>query len=116
VFWTVEVIVTESPWQTEFLSAFIAILTGSIGFTVITTEFDSAGLPVTHIAPDARLQFITSPLFGIQEKKSAFDPEFIPFTFHWKVDEIPAFVVIAVNKTEVPWQTLLLLSLIEIPI
>jgi hypothetical protein len=92
------------------------MLTGSIGFTVINTESESAGLPKTHIAPDATLQFTLSPLDGMYVKKSEFVPEFIPFTVHWKVGENPAFVAVAVNITDMPWQTLLLLSFIEIPI
>jgi hypothetical protein len=36
-----------------------------------------------------------------------FPPALFPLTFHWKVGEVPPFVITAVNVTLVPVQTLL---------
>jgi hypothetical protein len=52
----VAVKVTDVPAQTGFALAAIETLAATVGFTVMVTVFDVAGLPVTH----PRLDVITT--------------------------------------------------------
>ena len=58
----VAVKVTDVPAQTGFEDAAMLILAETFGFTVIVTELDVAGLPLTHAASEVIIQLITSPL------------------------------------------------------
>ena len=53
-----DVNVTGIPAQTGLLEAVIAILTGRLGFTVITIVLELAGFPVEQIAFDVRIHDI----------------------------------------------------------
>lgn len=52
--------VTEVPEQIGLLDAAILTLTGRIGFTVMVTVLDVAGLPVIQPAFEVRTQVIAS--------------------------------------------------------
>ena len=56
--------VTEVPLQTGLLDGEIETLTGRLGLTTIVTVFDEAGLPVTHMALDVRMQVTASAFVG----------------------------------------------------
>jgi hypothetical protein len=61
----VAVNVTEVPEQTGFADGATETLTGRIGFTVMVTVFEVAGLPDRQVALDVRTQVIASPLTGV---------------------------------------------------
>ena len=56
--------ITEVPAQTGLMDGEIEILTGKLGLTVIVNVFDEAGLPVTHMALDVRMQVTASAFDG----------------------------------------------------
>jgi hypothetical protein len=56
--------VTDVPAQTGFKEAETDTLTGRFGLTVIVTLLEVAGLPLTHVAFEVKMQLITSPLTG----------------------------------------------------
>ena len=56
---------TEVPAQTGLADGAMEILTGRIGFTVIVTEPEVAGLPVAQVALEVTSQVITSLFAGI---------------------------------------------------
>ena len=58
----VAVKVTEVPEQTGLAEAAIEMLTGRLGFTVIVTVLEVAGLPVAQVALEVRTQ-VTASLF-----------------------------------------------------
>ena len=60
----VAVNVTVEPAQKGLEDATINTPIGNIGFTVITTGFDMAGLPDGHKTFEVNEQVITSPLTG----------------------------------------------------
>ena len=57
--------VTEVPAQTGLAEAEIDTLTGSIGFTVMVTVFEVAGLPVGQLAFEVKTQVIASLFAGV---------------------------------------------------
>jgi hypothetical protein len=61
----VAVNVTEVPAQTGLAEAATDRLTGRLGFTVMVTVFEVAGLPVGQVAFEVRTQLIIFPLAGI---------------------------------------------------
>ena len=61
----VAVKVTEVPAQTGFADATIEMLTGRFGFTVMVTVLEAAGLPVTQVAFEVKIQVTASALTGI---------------------------------------------------
>ena len=61
----VAVNVTFVPAQTGFWDAVTETLTGNIGFTVIVTGLEVAGLPVGQMTFEVRTQVITSLLTGV---------------------------------------------------
>jgi hypothetical protein len=80
----VAVKVTEVPAQIVFTDSKMLMLAGKIGFTVIVTSLDKAGLPVTQVALDVNSQEIISPFANpVLVYVAAFEPTFIPFNFHW---------------------------------
>lgn len=60
-----ELKVTEVPAQTGFAEAVIAILAGSNGLTVMVILFEVAGLPVTQVRLEVKIQVTTSLVKGI---------------------------------------------------
>ena len=56
--------VIEVPAQTGLAEADTEILTGSNGFTVITTAVEDAGFPVAQVALDVSWQVIASEFTG----------------------------------------------------
>ena len=60
----VAVKLTVAPVQTVVASAAMVMLTGRLGFTIMVTAFDVAGLPVGQVASEVRTQVITSPFTG----------------------------------------------------
>ena len=56
---------TETPLHTGLALAETETLTGSIGFTVIVTLLDVAGLPLTQVSLEVNSQVTTSPLTGL---------------------------------------------------
>ena len=92
----VAVKVTEVPAQTGFAEAAIEMLTGRLGFTVIVTELDVAGLPVAQVALDVKTQVIMLLFTGVKVYVALFVPTLVPFIFHWKVGAVPPFVGVAV--------------------
>ena len=56
----VAVNVTLVPEQIVVADAEILILTGKLGFTVMVTVLEVAGLPVAQVAFDVRIQVMTS--------------------------------------------------------
>ena len=61
----VAVKVTEVPAQTGLFEAAIDTLTGSIGFTVMVTVFEVAGLPVGQVALEVSTTVTASLFAGI---------------------------------------------------
>ena len=55
---------TEVPAQTGLFDGEIETLTGRLGLTTIVTVFEVAGLPVTHMALDVRMQVTASAFDG----------------------------------------------------
>jgi hypothetical protein len=78
----VAVNVTGVAAQTGLAEATTETLTGTVGFTVIVTVFDVAGLPVVQDALDVRITFTWSLLTGVYVKLALFVPAFTPFTCH----------------------------------
>ena len=64
-FTSVAINVTVVPAQTGFWDAVTETLTGNIGFTVIVTGVDVAGLPVGQVTFEVITQVITSLLTGV---------------------------------------------------
>ena len=60
----VAVNVTEVPAQTGLAEAATDTLTGRLGFTVMVTVFEVAGLPVGQVVLEVRTQVIRSLLVG----------------------------------------------------
>lgn len=61
----VAVKVTGVPWQDGLALLDMETLTGRLGFTVIFTWFEKAGLPVAHEWLEVRRHVTTSPLVGV---------------------------------------------------
>ena len=61
----VAVNVTDVPAQTGFAEGETETLTGRIGFTVIVIVFDVAGLPVTQLAFEVRIQMTVFPFVKV---------------------------------------------------
>ena len=59
--------VTDVPEHTGFAEAAIEILTGRLGFTVMVTVFEVAGLPVGQVALEVKTHWIAFPLAGTNE-------------------------------------------------
>ena len=59
--------VTEVPAQTGLAEAETDTLTGSSGFTPITTGVEVAGLPVVQVALEVKTQVIASLFTGTNE-------------------------------------------------
>ena len=57
--------VTDVPVQTGFAEGEMDKLTGRLGFTVMVTVLDVAGLPVSQVALEVRMQVTASLLTGI---------------------------------------------------
>ena len=58
-------------------------LPSSTEFTVIGSEFEGAGLPVKHPAPEVITHEITSVLTNVEfEYVGLFNPTLVPFFFH----------------------------------
>jgi hypothetical protein len=57
--------VTEVPAQTGLAEAATDTLTGRLGFTVMVTVFEVAGLPVGQVALEVKTQMTRSLLAGI---------------------------------------------------
>ena len=53
--------VTFDPVQIGFAEGEMDMLTARIGFTIITTEFEVAGLPEGQVALEVNTQVTTSP-------------------------------------------------------
>jgi hypothetical protein len=71
------------PGQIVVDVAEILILTGRLGLTVIAMLFDVAGLPVTHVAFDVKIQVTRSELFNTDDENVVeLDPALTPFTCH----------------------------------
>ena len=64
----VAVNVTLVPEQMVVVEADMLILAGRLGFTVIVTVLDVAGLPLMHDAFEVSTQLMTSPFEGSYEK------------------------------------------------
>jgi hypothetical protein len=62
-----EVKVTIVPAQIGFADAAMVMLTGSTGFTVITTLFDDAGFPEVQVSLEVTVQAIAFPFAGTKE-------------------------------------------------
>ena len=63
----VAVKVTEVPAQTGLAEAETETLTGRLGFTVMVTVFDVAGLPVGQVAFEVSTQVTASLFAGVNE-------------------------------------------------
>jgi hypothetical protein len=97
--------VTLVPEQMVVPEAAILMLTGKLGFTVMVTELEVAGLPVAQVALDVKMQ-VTTSLFANEAFTYVllFEPTLLPFTFHWYAGEEPPFTGVAVNVTLLPGQ------------
>ncbi len=73
---------TEVPEQTGLAEAVMEMLTGRLGFTVIVTALDVAGLPVAQVALEVKTQVTISLFTGAYAYVALFVPAFTPFTFH----------------------------------
>jgi hypothetical protein len=74
--------VTEVPAQISLADGEIETLTGSNGFTVMTTVFEAAGLPVLQARLEAMTTYTRSPFAGMQEYVSPV-PTGSEFLYHW---------------------------------
>jgi len=75
--------VTDVPEQTGLDEAAIDTLTGRFGLTVIVTVLEVAGLPVTHVALEVRIQVTLSPSIRVVFVYVVlFVPTFVPLSFH----------------------------------
>jgi hypothetical protein len=102
----VAVKVTLVPEHIGFWDAATETLTGRLGFTVMLTVLEVAGLPDAQPSLDVRTQLTISPFTKVEVVKVLlFEPTLPPFSFHWYVGEEPPFVGVAVNVTSLPWQT-----------
>lgn len=79
----VAVKVTEVPWQMVVAEAAMLTLTGRIGFTVMVTALELAGLPVAQVALEVRVQVTTSPLAKAVLVYETPVPTGVPPTNHW---------------------------------
>ena len=64
----VAVKVTFVPEQIVVAEAEILTLTGRLGFTVMVTVLEVAGLPVAHVAFDVMCTVIVAPLVNVVEE------------------------------------------------
>ena len=90
----------------------------TIGLTTIVTSFDVASDTIKHgVAFDVITQVITSPLTReFEVYVEAVAPEIdVPFFFQTYDGEVPPFVGVAVNVTDVPSQIVVALAAIETP-
>jgi hypothetical protein len=79
----VAVKVTEIPAQTGLAEAATDTLTGRLGFTVMVTVFEVAGLPVGHVVFEVKMQVTASLFEGVNEKVELVAPGTEgAFTFH----------------------------------
>ena len=80
----VEVKVILVPEQiTEPGLAETLMLAVTYGVTVMLSELEVAGLPVTQVAFDVKTQVMTSPLARVLDEYAVlFVPTFVPPTFH----------------------------------
>ena len=74
--------VTKVPVQTGLAEEVIAILTGSMGFTVDMTGLEVAGLPDGQVALDVRMHETTSPFAGLYVKAGLLNPDGMLLTIH----------------------------------
>ena len=96
---------TEVPLQTGFEDAVIETDAACTRLTVIETELEVAGEPLTQAAFDVITHVTTSPLAGMYEYNVLLVPTLDPLTFHWYDGVVPPLAGVAVNVTEVPAQT-----------
>ena len=74
--------VTEVPAQIVLADGEIERLAGEAAFTVMVTELDVAGLPLTQLLRlEVNTQVITSPFTGAYEYVAPV-PTLVPFFFH----------------------------------
>ena len=75
--------VTNVPAQTGLAEAFIDMLTGKFGLTVIVIVLEIAGFPDAQKRFEVRIHRIISPFDGEYVYTGLFVPTMTPFTFHW---------------------------------
>ena len=79
----VAVKVTEFPAQIGLAEAATEMLVGKLGFTVMPTALDVAGLPVAQMAFEVNTQVTMFPFAKeLLEYVALFVPTFAPFIFH----------------------------------
>lgn len=107
--------VTDDPEQAGLLLAAIETDGTMDVLIVIVILFDVAVVGEAQFAFDVNTHVNTSP-FEIVDVVNVeeFVPTFTPFFFHWYDGVVPPFVGVAVNVTDSPIQTGLLLATIEI--
>jgi hypothetical protein len=111
----VAVNVIELPEQMPVADAAMDTLAVRTGFTFMPMLFEVVGEPVKHgVAFDVITQ-VTASLFDkeVDVNVEASVPASVPFTFHWYEGDVPPFVGVAVNVTEVPEQIVVAVAAIE---
>jgi hypothetical protein len=87
-----------------------------LGLTTIDIEFEDEGDPDKHgLALGVIVHVITSPITNeLEEYIKAVSPDMMtPFLIHWYEGEMPPFVGVTVNVTEVPEQIVVALAAID---
>ena len=102
------------PLQIVEVVVATAIVGTVVALTFIVILFEVAAFVVVQAAFDVITQAIISLLTKlVLEYVALFTPTFAPFNFHWNVGFEPPFVAVAVNKTALFAQIVLLFVAIE---
>jgi hypothetical protein len=101
----VAVKVTLVPEQIVVAEAAILTLTGRLGFTVMVTVLEVAGLPVAQVAFEVITQVTVLPFArAVLVYVELLVPTLEPLSFHWYTGVVPPLVGVAVKVTLVPEQ------------
>jgi hypothetical protein len=98
--------VIEVPVHTAVAEAEILTVGTTDGKITIDNTFEVSVFGLIQAPVAVKIHFTSAPLVKVFDVNDAPVAVFTPFTCHWYEGEVPPFVGVAVNTTDVPVQTL----------